>query len=100
MPSISSVNLPPPPDPAIDPAAYLRSIYAVRERTRFVVDAALENKLTNFNVDLDKLSDVTDYVVMIIKVCLYGKMKKRELRLITVKTERLWNRLWEHTSPW
>lgn len=60
--------LPPAPDPAIDPAAYLRSIYAVRERTRFVIEAAMRNQLTNFVVDMSKLQDVVDYVTMIIKV--------------------------------
>jgi hypothetical protein len=69
MPTIISTKLPPAPDPAMDPAAYLRSIYAVRERNKFVIEAALQNKLTNFNVDLDKLQDVVDYVAMIIKVC-------------------------------
>ncbi|RPA87331.1 DUF1688-domain-containing protein [Ascobolus immersus RN42] len=67
MPTIISTQLPPPPDPALDPAAYLRSIYAVRERNKFVIEAALQNKLTNFNVDIDKLQDVVDYVAMIIK---------------------------------
>lgn len=70
MPTIISTQLPPAPDPAMDPAAYLRSIYAVRERNKFVIENALQNKLTNFNVDLEKLQDVVDYVAMIIKVCL------------------------------
>lgn len=57
----------------MDPAAYLRSIYAVRDRTKFVMEAAMRNQLTNFTVDLTKLRDVTDYVTMIIKVASYER---------------------------
>ena len=65
---IPAVDLPPAPDPGLDPSGYLRSIYAVRERSRFVREAALRNQLTNFTVDMDKFSDVAEYVVSIIKV--------------------------------
>jgi hypothetical protein len=68
LPSIPAVDLPPAPDPGLDPSGYLRSIYAVRERSRFVLDAALKNQLTNFTVDMSKFSDVAEYVVSIIKV--------------------------------
>jgi len=61
-------DLPPAPDPALDPSGYLRSIYAVRQRSRFVLDAALKDQLTNFTVDMSKFPDVADYVVSIIKV--------------------------------
>lgn len=67
LPSIPQIDLPPAPDPAIDPSGYLRSIYAVRERSKFVLQAALKNQLTNFIVDMDKFSDVAEYVVSIIK---------------------------------
>jgi hypothetical protein len=69
LPSIPAVDLPPAPDPGLDPAAYLRSIYAVRDRSRFVLDAALKDQLTNFTVDMTKFSNVAEYVVSIIKVC-------------------------------
>lgn len=68
LPPIPAVDLPPAPDPGLDPSGYLRSIYAVRERSRFVREAALRNQLTNFTVDMDKFSDVAEYVVSIIKV--------------------------------
>ncbi|KAF8250615.1 DUF1688-domain-containing protein [Wilcoxina mikolae CBS 423.85] len=67
LPSIPAVELPPAPDPALDPSGYLRSINAVRERSKFVIDAALKNQLTNFTVDLEKFNDVAEYVVSIIK---------------------------------
>lgn len=68
LPTIPSVELPPAPDPAFDPSGYLRSIYAVRERSKFVLEAALKDRLTNFTVDMSKFSVVADYVVSIIKV--------------------------------
>jgi hypothetical protein len=34
-----------------------------------VLDAALKDQLTNFTVDMTKFSDVAEYVVSIIKVC-------------------------------
>ncbi|RPB03525.1 DUF1688-domain-containing protein [Choiromyces venosus 120613-1] len=67
LPSIPSIELPPAPDPALDPSGYLRSIYAVRERSKFVIEAALKNQLTNFTVDMTKFKDVAEYVVSIIK---------------------------------
>ncbi|KAI9830331.1 MAG: hypothetical protein M1819_005712 [Sarea resinae] len=66
-PQIPDIALPKPPDPVIDPAAYLRSIYAVRERSKFVLEKAKRNKLAHFTVDLDKFSDTATYVVSIIK---------------------------------
>lgn len=68
LPAIPSIELPPAPDPGLDPSGYLRSIYAVRERSKFVIQAALKNQLTNFTVDMDKFKDVAEYVVSIIKV--------------------------------
>ncbi|KAL8722998.1 MAG: hypothetical protein Q9225_000614 [Loekoesia sp. 1 TL-2023] len=67
--SSSTVNipLPPPPDPTIDPAAYLRSIHAVRERSRIVHEKAKRNQLSHFDVDLTKFEDAAAYVVSIIK---------------------------------
>lgn len=56
------------PDPAVNPTAYLRSIYAVRERTRLVLDKAKQNKLQHFECDMTKFPRAADYVVSIIKV--------------------------------
>ncbi|TGZ82663.1 DUF1688-domain-containing protein [Ascodesmis nigricans] len=62
-----SFDLPPAPDPQNDASGYLRSIYAVRDRSRFVLEAALKDRLTNFSVDMSKFSVVAEYVVSIIK---------------------------------
>jgi hypothetical protein len=62
------MSLPRPPDPKVDPASYLRDIHAVRERCSIVLKEALVNKLSHFDVDMDKFPDVAHYVVSIIKV--------------------------------
>ena len=67
-PSVADVSLPPPPDPTLDPAAYLRSIYSVRARTKLVYQRAKRNQLNHFDVDGSKFRDTADYVVSIIKV--------------------------------
>lgn len=58
-----------PISPKVDPAGYLRSIHAVRERTRLVFEKAKRNELLHFNVDMDKFAETATYVVSIIKVC-------------------------------
>lgn len=65
---VPNIPLPKAPDPNIDPAAYLRSIYAVRERSKLVLEKAKRNQLRHFNVDMSKFSDTAQYVVSIIKV--------------------------------
>lgn len=67
--SLPHVPLPRAPDPQADPAAYLRSIYAVRDRSKLVLDKAKRNQLRHFNVDMSKFSDTAAYVVSMIKVC-------------------------------
>jgi hypothetical protein len=62
------MSLPEAPDPGVDPVAYLRSINAVRERTRLVMQKAHSNQLNHFEVDLSKFTDTAEYVVSIIKV--------------------------------
>lgn len=62
------MRLPPPPDPKLDPAGYLRSIYAVRDRSRLVMEKARKNQLRHFTVDMSKFQDTAAYVVSIIKV--------------------------------
>ncbi|KAK3679631.1 hypothetical protein LTR78_000006 [Recurvomyces mirabilis] len=65
--SIPDIPLPKAPDPNLDPAGYLRSIYAVRERSRLVLDKAKRNQLRHFTVDMSKFADTANYVVAIIK---------------------------------
>ena len=60
--------LPKAPDPTLDPAGYLRSIYAVRERSKLVLEKAKKNQLKHFTVDMSKFHDVASFVVSIIKV--------------------------------
>lgn len=67
-PSLPDITLPPAPDPKVDPAAYLRSIYAVRERSKHVLVKAKRNQLAHFTVDMSKFNDTATYVVSIINV--------------------------------
>ncbi|EER27774.1 hypothetical protein CPC735_031100 [Coccidioides posadasii C735 delta SOWgp] len=66
-PPIPEIPIAPPPDPNIDPAAYLRSIHSVRQRSKFVMLKAKTNQLNHFDVDLDKFEATAHYVVSIIK---------------------------------
>jgi len=61
------VDMPRPPDPQLDPAGYLRSLGAVRQRSKIVTDKALKNELRHFDVDMNKFSDVVTFVANIIK---------------------------------
>ena len=67
-PSMPDITLPSPPDPTLDPAAYLRSIYAVRARSKLIFGHARRNRLAHFDVDFDKFKETAKYVVSIIKV--------------------------------
>lgn len=67
-PSALDVTLPAPPDPALDPAAYLRSIWAVRARCQLVYQRAKRNQLVHFDVDVSKFGETANYLVSIIKV--------------------------------
>ncbi len=67
-PSLPDVSLPKPPDPNVDPAAYLRSIYSIRERTKIIFEKAKKNQLTHFNVDMEMFTKTAEYTVSIIKV--------------------------------
>ncbi|KAK8048048.1 hypothetical protein PG996_016112 [Apiospora saccharicola] len=66
-PMIPRVDLPKPPDPNLDPAAYLRSLGSVRERSRIIHDKAMRNKLHHFDVDMNRFPDVVRFVCGIIK---------------------------------
>ncbi|KAH8805763.1 hypothetical protein F5884DRAFT_678692 [Xylogone sp. PMI_703] len=67
VPTIPKVDLPKPPKPEVDPAGYLRSIDAVRERCAVVKEKAVRNKLNHFDVDMSKFKDAASFVVSIIK---------------------------------
>lgn len=72
--SIPEVPIAKPPDPSLDPGAYLRSIHAVRERSRFILTKAKRNQLNHFDVDMSKFEATASYIVSIIKVrwtCMY-----------------------------
>jgi hypothetical protein len=49
---------------------YLLSLDAVRDRAKIVGEAAEAGKLSHFDVHEERLSDVADFVVSVIKVCL------------------------------
>jgi hypothetical protein len=66
--SIPELAIASPPDPALDPAAYLRSIHAVRHRSHIVLRKAKRNQLNHFDVDMTKFAETASYVVSIIKV--------------------------------
>ncbi|CAD6576910.1 MAG: hypothetical protein ASARMPRED_007942 [Alectoria sarmentosa] len=66
-PSALDVSLPAPPDPTLDPAAYLRSIWAVRARCQLVYQRAKRNQLDHFDVDGSKFRETANYLVSIIK---------------------------------
>jgi hypothetical protein len=70
-PTIPEVPVPKAPDPNTNPVVYLRSIYAVRERSRLVLEKAKRNQLKHFDVDMGKFGDTASYVVSIIKVYIY-----------------------------
>jgi hypothetical protein len=62
------MSVPEAPDPGVNPVGYLRSINAVRERTRHVWEKTQSNQLNHFEVDFSKFTHTADYVVSIIKV--------------------------------
>ncbi|GAD91830.1 conserved fungal protein [Paecilomyces variotii No. 5] len=65
--SIPEVPIAKPPDPTLDPGAYLRSIHAVRDRSKIVLQKAKRNLLNHFDVDMSKFEETASYVVSIIK---------------------------------
>ncbi|KAK3685190.1 hypothetical protein B0T22DRAFT_212812 [Podospora appendiculata] len=66
-PGLPRIDLPRAPDPQLDPVGYLRSLGAVRDRSKIVTDKALRNDLRHFDVDMRKFSDVVTFVANIIK---------------------------------
>jgi hypothetical protein len=77
--SMAKIDLPRPPDPQLDPAGYLRSLNAVRERCSIITDKALKNDLRHFDVDMGKFDDVVTFVANIIKVRLSYHIVRRKL---------------------
>ena len=65
---LPKVDLPRPPDPQLDPTGYLRSLGAVRERSKIIFEKAKRNELNHFEVDLSKLPSVVSFVSRLIKV--------------------------------
>lgn len=57
------------PEPSLNPAAYLRSIHAVRERSQLVMLKAKSNQLSHFDVNMDMFQNTANYMISIIKVC-------------------------------
>lgn len=89
-PHIPKIDLPKPPDPDLDPAGYLRSLGAVRERCRIVTTKAIKNELRHFDVDMRKFPEVVSFVASIIKVRERRLLPHSELHPNTdLKTERL-----------
>ena len=87
-PKLPKVDLPRPPDPQLDPAGYLRSIGAVRDRSRVITAKAMRNDLKHFDVDLEKMPDVVSFVSQLIKVRFYT-IHTFQLLGISLKPERL-----------
>lgn len=67
--AIPKMELPKGPDPDLDPAGYLRSLGAVRERCRVLTTKAIKNELRHFDVDMSKFPEVVSFVASIIRVC-------------------------------
>ncbi|RKL12997.1 hypothetical protein BFJ68_g7379 [Fusarium oxysporum] len=70
---LPKIDLPRPPDPQLDPAGYLRSLGAVRERSKIVTDKALRNELKHFDVDMGKFPDVRDYDAPFLSIPGHGR---------------------------
>ncbi|KAL2207855.1 DUF1688 domain-containing protein [Sarocladium strictum] len=64
---LPKIDLPRPPDPQLDPAGYLRSLGAVRERSSIIMTKAAKNNLRHFDVDFTKFPDVVNFVSGLIK---------------------------------
>ncbi|KAF7502774.1 hypothetical protein GJ744_005164 [Endocarpon pusillum] len=65
--SVPDIPIPKPPDPALNPAAYLKSIHSVRERSKLMMEKATSNSLNHFDVNMDMFQNTANYVVSIIK---------------------------------
>lgn len=92
------IDLPRPPDPQLDPAGYLRSLGAVRERSKIVFEKATRNSLCHFDVDMGKMSDVVTFVSQLIKVrchtCMVAGTESGWLHEPAISLAWLLNRRW------
>lgn len=68
IPELPQIELPTAPDPSTNPAGYLRSIYAVREQSKKVMERVWADDLNHFNVNVSKQGEIARYVSQIIKV--------------------------------
>lgn len=66
-PSLPKIALPKASDPHVDPAGYLRSVGAVRERCSLMLQKAKKDQLAHFDVDMSMFGHTTNFVVAIIK---------------------------------
>lgn len=102
--SMPNVALPGAPDYQTDPAGYLRSIHAVRERSQIVMNLAKKNQLQHFTVDMTKFEETAQYVVSIIKVGHEHRFRDTaEIGILLTEhptTERLCARLCFDPSTW
>ena len=101
--SLPHVPLPRAPDPALNPAAYLRSIYAVRERSKYVFELAKRNKSKHFDVDMTKFADTARFVVSIMNVSCSLRVEKEDMRSLKSNVwpiERLRSRLRFNPPTW
>jgi len=54
---------------------YLLSLGAVRDRAKIVGEAAEAGKLSHFDVHEDRLGEVAEFVVGVIKVCSFAGVR-------------------------
>lgn len=101
-PHIPKIDLPKPPDPDLDPAGYLRSLGAVRERCKIVTSKAVKNELNHFDVDMRKFPEVVSFVASIIRVrimawplCFHSSFQEANSQ-----AERLRRTLHQHPRSW
>lgn len=106
--NIPRIDMPRPPDPQLDPVGYLKSLAAVRERSKIVTDKALRNDLKHFDVDMDMFPHVVSFVARIIKVGddapIWLRPERHGSGIVTMADlalppARLRRTLYEHTTP-
>jgi hypothetical protein len=96
---VPHIAMPRPPDPQLDPAGYLRSLGAVRERCKIVTQKALKNELNHFDVDMAKFPDVVSFVANIIKASL-TPLRPPWCQANTILTARLRSPFHQHSPAW
>jgi hypothetical protein len=82
---------------------YLLSLDAVRDRAKIVGEAAEAGKLSHFDVHEERLNDVADFVVSVIKVwiCNVSTLLKMMGETDKYSLARLWSRqVRHHSASW